>query len=159
MNCSLTCFSVHGIFQARILEWVAISFFRGSSQSKDHWACISCIGRWFLYNWATRKAPIKKLINLNVKKKSHLFYSFYMSSNVTSKRSYPRPSTLSPFFVLFLFRTYLSSVPKTVLNTSCWLNKWMNNWYIIYALLMLKWIKVVLYVSFRGKPVCAYFLS
>ena len=31
MDCSLLGFSVHGIFQARILEWVAISFSRGSS--------------------------------------------------------------------------------------------------------------------------------
>ena len=39
--------SVHGIFQARILEWVAISYSRGSSQSRDqtHISCISCIGR------------------------------------------------------------------------------------------------------------------
>ena len=30
MDCSLLGFSVHGIFQARVLEWVAISFSRGS---------------------------------------------------------------------------------------------------------------------------------
>ena len=35
MDCSLPGFSVLGIFQARILEWVAISFSRGSSQPKD----------------------------------------------------------------------------------------------------------------------------
>ena len=34
-DCSLPGFSVHGIFQARILGWVAISFSRGSSQPKD----------------------------------------------------------------------------------------------------------------------------
>ena len=34
--------SVHGIFQARILEWVAISFSRGSSWSRD-WTWVSCI--------------------------------------------------------------------------------------------------------------------
>ena len=39
--------SVHGIFQARIPEWVAISFSKGSSQSKD-WTFVSCIaGRFF----------------------------------------------------------------------------------------------------------------
>ena len=38
--------SVHGILQARILEWVGISFSRGSSQPKDptHISCVSCIG-------------------------------------------------------------------------------------------------------------------
>ena len=47
--------SVHGVFQARILEWVAISPSRGSSWSRDR-TCVSwitCIGRWVLYYWAT----------------------------------------------------------------------------------------------------------
>ena len=51
--------SVHGIFQARILEWVDIPFFRGSSWPRD-WTRISCTGRWMLYHWATWKALIIK---------------------------------------------------------------------------------------------------
>ena len=47
--------SFHGIFQARILEWSAISSSRGSSQLRD-WTCVSCIGRQILYHWATREA-------------------------------------------------------------------------------------------------------
>ena len=35
MDCSLPGSSVHGIFKARVLEWVAISFSRGSSQPRD----------------------------------------------------------------------------------------------------------------------------
>ena len=35
MGCSLPGSSVHGIFQARVLEWVAISFSKGSSQPRD----------------------------------------------------------------------------------------------------------------------------
>ena len=35
LSCSLPGFSVHGIFQARVLEWAAISFSRGSSQPKN----------------------------------------------------------------------------------------------------------------------------
>ena len=47
MDCSLPGFSVHGIFQARILEWVAISFSRRSSQPRD-WTRVSLIvGRCF----------------------------------------------------------------------------------------------------------------
>ena len=34
-GCSLPCSSVHGIFQARVLEWVAIAFSRGSSRPRD----------------------------------------------------------------------------------------------------------------------------
>ena len=55
MDCSPPGSSVHGIFQARILEWVAISSSRGSSQSRDQ-TCISYIGRLFLYCWAIREA-------------------------------------------------------------------------------------------------------
>ena len=47
-------FFVHGISQARILEWVAIYFSRGSSQPMDQ-ICISCICRQILYHWATCK--------------------------------------------------------------------------------------------------------
>ena len=49
--------SIHGISQARILEWVAASFYRGSSRHMDQ-TQISCIGRWILYHWATREAWI-----------------------------------------------------------------------------------------------------
>ena len=44
-----------GLLQARILEWVAISFSRGSSQPRDQ-TSISCISRWVLSHWATREA-------------------------------------------------------------------------------------------------------
>ena len=61
-SCSTVCASmecsppeVHGISQVRILEWVVISFSRGSSQPKDG-TQVSCIGRWFLYHWASREA-------------------------------------------------------------------------------------------------------
>ena len=55
MDYILPGFSVHGIFQARVLEWVAISFSRGSSRHKD-WTRVSCIaGRCFTL-WVTREA-------------------------------------------------------------------------------------------------------
>ena len=49
MDCSPPGSSIHGISQARILEWVAISSSRGSSRPRDQ-ICISCIGRWILYH-------------------------------------------------------------------------------------------------------------
>jgi hypothetical protein len=51
MDCSPLRSSVHGIFQARILKWVAISYTRVFSWSKD-WTPISCIGRQILYHCA-----------------------------------------------------------------------------------------------------------
>ena len=46
MDCSPSVSSVHGNFQARILEWVTISFSRGSSRLSDQ-ACVSCIAGGF----------------------------------------------------------------------------------------------------------------
>ena len=53
MDCSPPGSSVHGIFQARILEWVAISFSRESSWPKDqtHVSCVSCIAGRFFTLW------------------------------------------------------------------------------------------------------------
>ena len=60
MNCSLPGSSGHGILQARILEWVAISYSKGSSQPRDptHVSCASCIGRQILYHCTTWEAPV-----------------------------------------------------------------------------------------------------
>ena len=55
MDCSPPGSSVHGILQARILEWVAISFSRGSSQPRDR-TQVSCIAGRFFTIWATREA-------------------------------------------------------------------------------------------------------
>ena len=58
MDCSSPGSSVHGILQARILEWVAIFFLWGSSPPRDqtHVSCVPCLGRQILYHWATREA-------------------------------------------------------------------------------------------------------
>ena len=55
IDCSLPGSSVHGISQARILEWVAISFSRGFSQHRD-WTQVSCIAGRFITIWDTREA-------------------------------------------------------------------------------------------------------
>ena len=56
MDCSLLSSSVHGISQARILAWVAISFSKGSSWPRG-WALVCCIGRQILYHWVTKEVP------------------------------------------------------------------------------------------------------
>ena len=54
MDCSLPCSSLHGIFQARVLEQVATSFSRGSSQPRDRTWVSHIVGRRFTV-WATRE--------------------------------------------------------------------------------------------------------
>ena len=63
MNCSPPGFSVHGITQARTLEWVAISYSKASSRPKDrtHVSCDSCIGSWILYHCATWEACLLRI--------------------------------------------------------------------------------------------------
>ena len=58
MDCSPADFSASGILQARIPEWVAIPFSRGSSRPRDwtHVSWVSCIGRQILYHWITWEA-------------------------------------------------------------------------------------------------------
>ena len=48
--------SVHGILQARILEWVAFPFSRGSSQPRDR-TQVSCMAGGFFTSWATKRKP------------------------------------------------------------------------------------------------------
>ena len=58
-DCSPPGSSVHGILQARILEWVAISFSRGSSRPRDqtHASYVSCTGRQVLYHQCHLGSP------------------------------------------------------------------------------------------------------
>ena len=72
MDCSPPGSSVHGIFQARILEWVAMPSSRGPSQPRDrtHVSCVFCIaGRFF-----TTESPGKPLTDLSpvLKKVLHI---------------------------------------------------------------------------------------
>ena len=80
--------SVHGIFQARILDWFGISFSRISSRPKDQTcvSCISCIGKQLLYHCATWGALYFTMETQILKKQSPLLInevkglSFLMSS-------------------------------------------------------------------------------
>ena len=67
---SLSGFSIHGIFQARVLEWIAVSFSRESSRPRNPTRVSHIAGRRFTA-WATREA----LINLG-KAKYLIFLSY-----------------------------------------------------------------------------------
>ena len=77
MDCSIRGASIHGIFQARILEWVAISFFRGSFQPRD-WAWVSyiagrCFTIWATRDWRRRLCQLNHLSHLSWKDSIILF--------------------------------------------------------------------------------------
>jgi len=89
MDCSLPGSSVHGISQARILEWVAISSSRRSSQPRDR-THISCIDKQVLHHWATREAHM------------HLHYLFFFR-----------------FFSHLGYYRILNRVPCTIVSNPC----------------------------------------
>ena len=60
--CDPMAYIVHGILQARILEWVAFPFSRGSSQPRDQ-TQVSCIAGRFFTSWATRETPLYQVMD------------------------------------------------------------------------------------------------
>ena len=58
--CDPMDYTVHGILQARILEWIAFAFYRGSSQPRDR-TQVSHIAGEFFTSWTTREAHEKKV--------------------------------------------------------------------------------------------------
>ena len=70
--------TVHGILQARILEWVGIPFSRGSSQPRDQTQVSHTAGR-FLPSWATREYLVHYVAPTKCKQTGQNFYvSFSM---------------------------------------------------------------------------------
>ena len=127
MDCSPPGSSGHGIFQARLQEWVAISFSRGSSWPKGQiWA--SCIAGWLFTLWATRDSlPI-------------LLFSFISFTNHWGRLSYPSLlffGTLYSDGYTFLFLLCLSFLlfsqlfirfPQTTVLPFCFSVSWRWFW-------------------------------
>ena len=99
MDCSLPVSSVYGIFQARVLDWVVISFSRGSSQPRDQ-TQVSCIAVGFFTVWTTREAKFSE---------SHLFpvtgccLFEYVFSTLCLKGNISYYQTMSFQFVRLIF--------------------------------------------------------
>ena len=111
---SLQCARLHEILQARILEWVAISYYWASSQPRDR-TPISHTGRQILYHWATREAQwrdtgqicgtetaIRLMLHFNREEtsseQSFMVFFFFINTIIWKKK----------FFFLYLHITLLS---------------------------------------------------
>ena len=73
MDCSPPGSSVHGVFQAWILEWVAVSFSRVSSLPRDRTRVSLIVGRHFTI-WATREAPYSRIGTLKFFKFIYIYF-------------------------------------------------------------------------------------
>ena len=90
MDCSLPGSSVHGIFQVRILEWVAIPFSRWSSQWKDQTRVSLIVGRFFTV-WATRELMLSSLIDVKLLPSQRNCERWALSFLIISKEIIPGP--------------------------------------------------------------------
>ena len=104
-------YTVHGILQARILEWVAIPFSRGSSQPRD-WTQVTCIAGGFFTSWATREAHTRYKAT-----KSTAFFFFLMPWLL-----------IILFFLLLFFKFYfifkLYNIVLVLPNRSMYCSDW-----------------------------------
>ena len=97
MNCSPPDSSVHGIFQARILEWVAIPFSQGSSRPRDQTQVSHIVGRFF-----TIEPPGKSWTKFSsVQSCSHVWLfvtpwtsALQASLSITNSQSAPKPMSI-----------------------------------------------------------------
>ena len=91
VDCDLLGFSVHGILEARILEWIAISFPRGSSQPRDQ-TQVSRIGGRRFNLWATRETSIRVFSNEST---LHMRWPKYWSFSFSISPSKEHPGLIS----------------------------------------------------------------
>ena len=92
MNCSPPGSFVHGTSQAKILEWIAISFSRESSWPRD-WTGTSCNGRQILYHQATWEASLLLRWLLTIKMTyKHTFWKWRI--RITPPSQLIKPSCL-----------------------------------------------------------------
>ena len=96
--------SVHWIFQAQILEWVAISYSRASSWPKDpkHVSYISCIGRQILYHCATWEA-LQNVLNTHL----HSWQQLYLEKTLAQEKGLVTLGMVDTYVFLYPPCTFL----------------------------------------------------
>ena len=133
MDCSLPGSSAHGIFLAGILEWVAISLFRESSQP-SHQTYISCIDRRILHHWASQEAHFYNYSAQKVKKQ-------------TNKPKKKKKTTWSSSWVIYFLSSQIQNCPgsKMCLTVKIY-PEWSllsqlhsSHYYLLRYLLLLQW--------------------
>ena len=86
MDCSPPGSSIHGILQTRTLEWVAISFSRGSSWPRDRTRVSRVVGRCFTI-WATREVHTYIWVYIYIHILFHILFNYGLSQE--SEYSFP----------------------------------------------------------------------
>ena len=140
-------YTVHGILQARILEWVAFPFSRGSSQPRD-WTQVSHTGGGFFTSWSTREAHF--LCGLHIFPAPRMICRCEpgsVTSWLSSSRCFPlhriqfEVPTIPPGYPFGLI-SYCSRFPSRL--SCCFLNMFCPVLWFFHWLFFLPWICKVL---------------
>ena len=110
MDCSPPGSSVHGVLQAKILEWIAMPFSRGSSQPRDQTHVSSTEGRFFTAETSGKSSLICRLsqspeakIALSTFLHSCLGFSLYLCLRVDPALSSNQPGSILSTTIVFYF--------------------------------------------------------
>ena len=130
MDCNLPGSSVHGIFQAIVLEWIAISFSRGSSQPRDRTRVSRIVDRRFTV-WATRE--VYMLLNIQELVMDSLAWRaavYGVTKSWTQLSDWTKPKHLFVFLLLIglLSQGSLSGEPRRVEGTLLFLSYSSYSW-------------------------------
>ena len=120
MDCSLPGSSLHGILQARVLDWVAICFSRGSSRPRN-WTWVSCIAGRFFTDWAPREAIVQsnysvkycKQVNLNFSLPKSWVSIYNWLASATNNLYRLSPLSYPPLLLVKLLATVTTPAPGT----------------------------------------------
>ena len=156
MDCSPPGSSVHEISQARILEWVAISFFMGSSWPRN-WIWVSCIAGRFFTVWATKEGFFKNWKAYYSFLECYLFFSYERHLEQNSKVVWNRIMPLSPLPIVHspLNLKYFEYLPQGGIDESFGnsiFNFWRNyhtifhcGWTILHSQEQCIWVPILLH--------------
>ena len=124
MCCSPPGSSVPGVFQARVLEWVAVSLSRESSRPRDQ-TWVSCIGRRILYRWSHQGSPMNVLVCGKIWSKTWLYC--YRSNGSMISSNHWQISTSTRKICTVRSRKTVGSVHSATIidasdfpNEACW---------------------------------------
>ena len=113
MGCNLPGSSVHGILQAKILEWIAISFSRGSSQPRDP-KPRSCIAGRFFSIWATKEALVD-YNKIEERKDTSIWTNVYLAGKQNEMEKFiyhvSKKGTLKVHFPFYCAQSWYSVKP------------------------------------------------
>ena len=126
MDCSPPGSFVHGILQARMLKWVAISFSRGSSWPRG-WTQVSCIAGRLFTDWATRELFYWKKLIFNSKPSTSNRWVQSLLQTILSILSSTGCTGALSWKPLFFFIQILPILPSQSISSFCTVSMTLTN--------------------------------